>query len=127
VAELERTGRLRAQAVLVVPDVVRRVGLVSSPNTAGRADILEILNASALASEVIEAQAIMSGPAAPGEVAQAIRTLETFGVELIVVARGGGAKSDLAAWGQPPGGPGYHWLSRAAGDGARPCHGSHPG
>jgi exodeoxyribonuclease VII large subunit len=98
VAELERTGRLRAQAARVVSDVVRRVGLVSSPSAAGRADVLEVLGESPLLFEVVEAQAAMSGPAAPADVARAITALGGAGVELIVVARGGGAKSDLAPW-----------------------------
>lgn len=102
VAELERTGRLRAQAVCLVPDVVRRVGLVGSAGAAGRADFLELLGASPLAVEVVEAPAAMSGPGAPAEVARAIGALAGAGVELIVVARGGGAKSDLAAWDSRP-------------------------
>ena len=98
VAELERSGRLRAQAAHTVPAVVRRIGLVSSVPTAGRADFLAVLGASPLPFEVVEAQAAMSGPGAPAEVAEAIAALAAADVELIVVARGGGAKSDLAAW-----------------------------
>jgi len=44
----------------------------------------------------------MSGPGAPTEVARAIGALGGASVELIVVARGGGAKSDLAAWESRP-------------------------
>jgi len=47
-AELDRSGCLRAQAALVVPAVPRRIGLVSSPGTAGRADVLEVLARSPL-------------------------------------------------------------------------------
>ncbi len=96
VAELERSGRLEAQQARVVPDVVRRLGLVSSSGTAGRADVLNVLGSSPLAIEVVEAQAAMSGPSAPDQVARAIVALGAAAVELIVVARGGGAKSDLA-------------------------------
>lgn len=98
VAELESGGRLRAQAARVVPAVVRRIGLVSSPGTAGRADVLEVLGRSPLLFDVVEAQAAMSGPEAPSEIARAIARLAGAHVELILVARGGGAKSDLAAW-----------------------------
>jgi len=98
VAELERTGRLQAQVAHVVPEIVRRLGLVSSSGAAGRADILEVLSASPLAFDVVEAHAAMSGPGAPAEVARAIAALGGAGVELIIVARGGGAKSDLAPW-----------------------------
>jgi len=75
VAELERTGRLQAQVAHVVPEIVRRLGLVSSSGAAGRADILEVLSASPLAFDVVEAHAAMSGPGAPAEVARAIAAL----------------------------------------------------
>lgn len=102
VAELDRSGRLRAQAALVVPAVPRRIGLVSSPGAAGRADVLEVLARSPLPLEVVEATAPMSGPGAPEEVARAVELLGDAGVDVILIARGGGAKSDLAAWESRP-------------------------
>jgi exodeoxyribonuclease VII large subunit len=102
VAELDRSGRLRAQAGLVVPAVPRRIGLVSSPGAAGRADVLEVLARSPLPLELVEATAAMSGPGAPDEVARAIELLGDAGVDVILIARGGGAKSDLAAWESQP-------------------------
>ncbi len=95
VAELERTGRLGAQQHRVVPQVVHRLGLVSAAGTAGRADVLNVLASSPLGIEVVEAQAAMSGPSAPDQVARGIAALAAAKVELIVVARGGGARSDL--------------------------------
>ncbi len=97
VAELERTGRLRAQQARSVAQVVRRLGLVSSAGTAGRADVLEVLASSPMSIDVVEAQAAMSGPGAPTQVARAVSDLATADVELIVIARGGGAKFDLAS------------------------------
>ena len=102
VAELERTGRVRAQASRVVPAVPRRIGLVSSPTAAGRADVFEVLDRSPLAMEIVEAQAAMSGPSAPAEVARAIGLLGGAGVDVVLIARGGGARSDLAAWDSRP-------------------------
>lgn len=57
VAELDRSGGLRAQAALVVPAVPRRIGLVSSPDAAGRADVREVLARSPLSLEVVETTA----------------------------------------------------------------------
>ena len=102
VAELERTGRLRAQASRSVPEVPRRIGLVSSSTAAGRADVFAVLERSPLPVEIVEAQAAMSGPGAPAEVARAIDLLASAGVDVILIARGGGAKSDLAAWESRP-------------------------
>lgn len=103
VAELDRTGRLRAQAARTVVDVPRRIGLVSAATAAGRADVIAALERSQLiAFEVVEAQVPMSGPNAPAEVARAIHGLAGAGVDVILIARGGGAKSDLATWESRP-------------------------
>ena len=98
VAELEAAGDLAAQQGLQLPAVLERVGLVSSPTAAGRADVLTVLERSALPIEVVEASAAMGGPQAPAEVANALGILARADVDVIVVARGGGARSDLAPW-----------------------------
>lgn len=98
VAELERSGRLRAQAALAVPASPRRIGLISSPTAAGRADVFEVLERSPAPVEVVEAQAAMSGPGAPGDVARALALMAGAAVDVVLIARGGGAKSDLAMW-----------------------------
>lgn len=98
VAELEASGELSAQSRLAMPRVIRRVGLVSSATAAGRADVLAVLGRSPLPVDVVEAQAAMSGPSAPGEVARALDLLAERQVDVVLVARGGGARSDLAAW-----------------------------
>jgi len=41
VAELEMSGELVAQRCLALPDVIRRVGLISSASAAGRSDVFE--------------------------------------------------------------------------------------
>jgi exodeoxyribonuclease VII large subunit len=71
---------------------------VSPPTAAGRADVFEVLQGSPAPIDVVEAQAAMSGPAAPAEVARAIGLLGGAGVDVVLIARGGGAKSDLAPW-----------------------------
>ena len=101
VAELGAAGVLGAQQALHLPEVIRRVGLISSPAAAGRADVLAVLERSSLPVQVVEAAAAMAGPQAPAEVARALGLLAGACVDLIVVARGGGARSDLAPWDSP--------------------------
>lgn len=98
VAELEASGELAAQQVLALPELPRRIGLVSSPVAAGRADVLAVLEQSPLPVEVVEASAAMGGAQAPREVARALAILAGAGVDVVVIARGGGARSDLAPW-----------------------------
>jgi exodeoxyribonuclease VII large subunit len=101
VAELTASGELEAQRRLVVPELPRRIGLVCSRSTAGHADSLALLEASPYPFRVIEAPAVVSGPNAPLQIARAIRRLSAQRVELLLIVRGGGAKSELAAWDAP--------------------------
>ena len=101
VRELEATGAMGAQKALVLPVVPRRIGLVSAAEGAGRADVLEVLRRSGHAFEVVEARAAMSGPTAPTQVARALTGLCAKGVEVILLARGGGARSDLTPFDSP--------------------------
>ena len=98
IAELEASGDLLAQQLLCLPQLPRRVGLISSPAAAGRDDVLAVLDGCPVPVEVVEASAPMGGPHAPREVAGALEILAAAGVDLVVVARGGGARSDLAPW-----------------------------
>ncbi len=112
VAELAVSGDLDAQQRLALPPVVRRIGLVSSAAAAGRADVLAVLERSPLPFEVVEASAAMGGNQAPEEVAAALGILAGAGVDVVVVARGGGARGRA--------GSGHRPLSCAGVDGARP-------
>ncbi len=101
VAELRATGELVAQRRLQVPALPRRIGLVAGSEGAGRADILAILGSSPITFEILEETAAMSGPTAGADVARALARLCGRGAEVIVVARGGGARSGLHCWDTP--------------------------
>ena len=101
VRELEASGAMTAQRALVLPAVPRRIGLVSSLESAGRADVIDVLRRCGHGFELVEARAAMSGPTAPAQVARALSGLCHKGVEVILLARGGGARSDLVAFDSP--------------------------
>ena len=101
VRELQASGAMVAQRALVMPAVPRRIGLISAAEGAGRADVIEVLGRSGHGFEVVEARAAMSGASAPAQVARALAGLCAQRVEVIVLARGGGARSDLAAFDSP--------------------------
>jgi exodeoxyribonuclease VII large subunit len=101
VGELEASGAMAAQKALVLAAVPRRIGLISATEGAGRADVVEVLGRSAHAFDVVEARAAMSGPSAPAQVARALTGLCAQGVDVILLARGGGARSDLSAFDSP--------------------------
>jgi exodeoxyribonuclease VII large subunit len=83
---------------LPVPPVPLRIGLAASPSTEGRRDFLGQLENSGMAFEVRTTRTQVQGREAPGSIAAAIRRLQKWECDLIVVVRGGGSKADLAAF-----------------------------
>lgn len=98
VAELEASGALRAQAALVVPGRPLRIGVVAGEGTAGAADVDAVLDGSGLEWQVLRRSVPMAGPAAPEAVAGAVTALARQRPDVIVVARGGGARGELACF-----------------------------
>lgn len=85
---------------LAVPRRPRLVGLVTADGGAGGEDVHELLEG-VRGLAVIDQPAAMSGPSAPEAIEQALRRLARRGVDLILLARGGGSRSDLAAFDHP--------------------------
>lgn len=98
VAELEANGALRAQAGLVVPGRPLRIGIVAGQGTAGAADVDAVLDGSGLEWQVLRRSVPMAGPDAPAAVAGAMAGLARQCPDVIVVARGGGARGELACF-----------------------------
>ncbi len=82
-----------------LPMLPRRVGVVSSATGAVIQDILRVLMARYANLEVLLYPARVQGPEAAGEVAQGIRVLNRIGgLDVLIVARGGGSLEDLWAF-----------------------------
>jgi exodeoxyribonuclease VII large subunit len=96
--KLQRDGVLDANKARPLPDVPLRVGLVSSPRTEGFNDFTGQLIGSGLSFDVVVAATAVQGESAPSEVVAAIQRLDTSGVDVICVVRGGGSKGDLACF-----------------------------
>lgn len=103
-ARAELLDRLSAEGLVganaLVPRVLLplRVGVVTSAGSAAEADVVDQLTASRYAFRITVADVRVQGPDAPIQVAAAVAGLARAGVEVIVVARGGGATTDLAAF-----------------------------
>lgn len=99
VAQLDSEDLLRRNAQRHLGDVLDRVGLVAAATGgAGHADFIGRLVAAGGPFQVVEQRATMQGPDAPGEIARALNRLVGDGVEVVVITRGGGATSELAAF-----------------------------
>lgn len=91
-------GLISANSLVPVPIAPLRIGLVTSAGSAAEADVLAELDRSGFRFRITRADVRVQGPEAPGAVAGAITGLARTQVDLVLVARGGGAATDLAAF-----------------------------
>jgi exodeoxyribonuclease VII large subunit len=95
---LAADGVLRAQERLPFPALPLRVGLVTSLGSAAHADVERTLRASGFGFEVVECDARVQGIDAERSLVAALRRVEAAGVDVVCLVRGGGARTDLAAF-----------------------------
>lgn len=102
-ASLRAEGLLEANGRLALPGLPFRIGLVTSKESAAYHDFMTGLAASGLAFQVLLVHAAMQGARAEIEVASALDLLVAARpagrpLDALVVVRGGGSRSDLAAF-----------------------------
>lgn len=95
---LADSGRLRANARHAVPAVPQRIAVVTSLGSAAHADITTVFERSQRSFTLVEIDTAVQGAGAEVRIAAAVRAAGAAGVDLIVVARGGGSKTDLAVF-----------------------------
>ncbi len=89
---LERNGRL------TVPEVPLRLGLVTAKGSAAFADFVHELDQSGFAFRVTFVAVAVQGRGAEPSVVAALEMLGTLDLDVIALVRGGGDRSDLAAF-----------------------------
>jgi exodeoxyribonuclease VII large subunit len=98
VERLRVEGILDANRRIDMPRLPLRIGLVTSVGSAAEADLLDELGRSGFAFHVRVADVRVQGDEAPASVAGAITWFASRSVDVVVVVRGGGAATDLAAF-----------------------------
>jgi exodeoxyribonuclease VII large subunit len=101
--QLEAEGLFEPTRKRPLPRLPHRIGIVSSERGAVIHDLLSVLERRYPLAEVIFVPAPVQGPGAAAAMAQAVLRLghwrrDGLGVDVIVVARGGGSDDDLAAF-----------------------------
>jgi len=83
-----------------LPFLPRRIGVVTSRHGAALRDILKVLDARYPNAHVTLYPASVQGAAAPGEIVRALRAFSRVpgSADVVILARGGGSKEDLAAF-----------------------------
>jgi exodeoxyribonuclease VII large subunit len=82
----------RKRPLPLLPD---RIGLVTGNDAAAKRDVLTAITTRFPPANVLVAETYVQGPRAAGAVVEALRALCREGVDVVVVARGGGSFEDL--------------------------------
>ena len=93
---LAKEGLFAAERKRPLPVLPRRIGLVTSPTGAVVKDILRVLEGRYANLAVLIYPCRVQGPEAAGEIVAGIRALNRIsGLDVLIVARGGGSLEDL--------------------------------
>ena len=95
--ELSELGMFSEEYKQPIPKYIKTLGVVTAPTGAAIRDIIQITRRRNPYVQIILYPAIVQGADCPASVIQGIRALEEYGVDVMIVGRGGGSIEDL--WG----------------------------
>ncbi|QXE87361.1 exodeoxyribonuclease VII large subunit [Geomonas nitrogeniifigens] len=95
IERLQKEGLFEPNKQRFAPLLPLRIGLVTSANSAAYNDFIQTLTVSGFGFRIYLADALMQGDQTERSVLKAIDALCRLDLELIVIARGGGSKTDL--------------------------------
>lgn len=101
-ARLEAEGFFRSERKKPLPRYAQRIGVVTSADSAAWRDIQSVLSRRNDAVQVTLCPAAVQGITAAAELAQALQTLDRLGLDVIILARGGGSIEELWAFNEEP-------------------------
>ena len=93
--KLADEGLFAAERKRPLPLLPRRIGLITGNDAAAKRDVLTAITTRFPPANVLVAETYVQGPRAAGAVVEALRALCREGVDVVVVARGGGSFEDL--------------------------------
>ncbi len=96
--ELEELGMFAREYKQPIPRFIRTLGVVTADTGAAVRDIIQIAGRRNPYVQIILYPAIVQGEAAAASIVAGIRALEAFGVDVMIVGRGGGSIEDLWAF-----------------------------
>ncbi len=99
---LAAAGLLGRNALLPAPALPLRVGLVTSSGSAAAADFLGELESSGYGFTVLVADTRVQGPDAAASLVGALEAVAGRSVDVVALVRGGGSRTDLAAFDGEP-------------------------
>lgn len=99
-AKLEAEGLFAPERKRPLPEIPRRIGLITAAASAAAADFIKILDERWGGVEVLLADVLVQGAAAPAAIVAAVEYFEQINplADVLVITRGGGSAEDLAAF-----------------------------
>lgn len=95
--KLAEMGLFAPEYKVPIPRHPKTVGIVTAPTGAAVRDIIQISKRRDPYVQLILYPALVQGEAAPESIVKGIKALEAYGVDVMIVGRGGGSMEDL--WG----------------------------
>ena len=95
---LEKEGIFSQEHKRRLPEMPRKIGVVTSLSGAAVRDVINVLSRRYPLCEVYAAGALVQGEHAPDSICSGILRAENAGCDVIIVGRGGGASEDLSAF-----------------------------
>ena len=97
IERLQKDGADKANKKRNVPALPLRLGIITSRDSAAFNDVVKTLRDSGYGFTVLLADALMQGDKAEASLLRAFAALERLAPDLLIVARGGGNKTELAS------------------------------
>jgi exodeoxyribonuclease VII large subunit len=98
IARLQREGVFDMNSSLEIPSAPQRVAIVSSASAAGYQDFTNEIAGSGFRFDITLFDAVMQGHGAEDSIIEALERVAGGNFDIVVLVRGGGAQSDLAAF-----------------------------
>lgn len=96
--ELEEMGMFAPEFKQPIPFYSRTIGIVTAPTGAAIRDIMNITRRRNPYVQLVLYPALVQGEQAADSIVRGIRTLDRYGVDVMIVGRGGGSMEDLWAF-----------------------------
>ncbi|HMS24845.1 MAG TPA: exodeoxyribonuclease VII large subunit [Acidimicrobiia bacterium] len=98
IAKLTAEGILRSNAEIDLPELCCDIAIVTSVDSAAYHDVVDQLRNSGYGFRIKAINALMQGRDSASSVVAGLKTADSFGADVVLLCRGGGAKSDLATF-----------------------------
>ena len=99
---LEAEGLFDPAAKKPLPEIPRRIALVTSPTSAAVRDMIQVITRRWPAAEIVVVPVPVQGETAAPRIAEGVATADRIGADVMIVGRGGGSMEDLWSFNEEP-------------------------